>query len=942
VRANLHVSAHFALLDGQPAVAAARMEKLLRDDPANAQYWSDLAASRYEDSVRRDDAEMTVGALAAADRALEIAPIHHAALFNRALSLEALGVRADAVSAFELYVRVDPASEWAAEARRRITANRVRTDHERWDQAMVVLERAAARGEVHEVNRIVAAFPQQARTWAEGEFLARWGDAFVKHRRTEESRWLGLTHAIADALGRRHEMLLGSVVAAIGNANPAQRAQLANAHLLYRTGRQRYARGDLQGAITDLGEAEHLFIAARSPMGHVAAYYRANALYDNQQTRPAALISEQLAREVPAQHRALRAQIYWLRGLIDSHSDRLHDALRDYQLSLTEFSKLGELENAGRVRGLYASILAQLGEDTEAWRQRRSALREASLHGRPWLTEVTLNDAARHAVRRANWDVARSLLRVQLGHRTTNPRIRVDALTKLAFAEAASSGRRPDLGRVRVALTRVKAKVLREDAADEVEFVEALYGGIGAEKSLAVLEDVISYRQRTRRTTMLVAALLARAQLQMSLGREEAAARDLERAVLTTENRGEHIRQEDLRDAYFDAASDAYEQLAHLHCRRRRPAQAFEVADRSRARLIATGPASPADAITSIQRRLDDDTVLVQFTAFSDRLLVVAIERNRWTSYSVAVSRAILIDHRDRFLSAIRRDDALATTREGVALHRLLLTSLEPALRTKNSLVVVPDTTTAGIPFAALRTPDGRWLLERNTITYAPSAGAFDRVQGIPGLPTRTLLAVADPAFDSTLLPRLGPLPGARAEGAYVSSLSSRGSKLVGREATVTRVLAGFRDAEIVHIASHAIADDRDARQSAIALAPDERSSGLLYSREIAGLHLENVKLVVLAGCHTAAANATNRTVRSIALAFVTAGAGTVVGTLWNIDDTAAVRVIRRFYDALQKDHSPPNALRMAQLHAIHTRVPVREWAAFQLHAGRKRGTASV
>ncbi|MCU1348043.1 MAG: Tetratricopeptide repeat protein [Acidobacteria bacterium] len=75
--------------------------------------WNDLAAARYALGAYPP-------ALAAADRALALAPGRPEPLFNRALILERLAGRAPARAAWQQYLAADATSPWAAEARARL------------------------------------------------------------------------------------------------------------------------------------------------------------------------------------------------------------------------------------------------------------------------------------------------------------------------------------------------------------------------------------------------------------------------------------------------------------------------------------------------------------------------------------------------------------------------------------------------------------------------------------------------------------------------------------------------------------------------------------------------------------------------------------------------------------------------------------------------------
>jgi CHAT domain-containing protein len=89
-------------------------------------------------------------------------------------------------------------------------------------------------------------------------------------------------------------------------------------------------------------------------------------------------------------------------------------------------------------------------------------------------------------------------------------------------------------------------------------------------------------------------------------------------------------------------------------------------------------------------------------------------------------------------------------------------------------------------------------------------------------------------------------------------------------------------------------------------------------------------KLVVLAACATAHSE-NERTQRSLADAFLKAGASSVVGTLWAIDDSEASTFFPRLHAHVSGGMAPAQALRATQLEYIRRGAPPQMWAAVQL-----------
>jgi CHAT domain-containing protein len=110
-------------------------------------------------------------------------------------------------------------------------------------------------------------------------------------------------------------------------------------------------------------------------------------------------------------------------------------------------------------------------------------------------------------------------------------------------------------------------------------------------------------------------------------------------------------------------------------------------------------------------------------------------------------------------------------------------------------------------------------------------------------------------------------------------------------------------------------------------------NDGYLEVHEILGLTTTS-PLVYLSGCETALGSsgqnsfASSSDENSIAHAFLVAGAGNVVATLWEVDDAGAVQIADSFYRGIASGQIPEEALARAQREAINARQSYT-WAAY-------------
>jgi CHAT domain-containing protein len=190
----------------------------------------------------------------------------------------------------------------------------------------------------------------------------------------------------------------------------------------------------------------------------------------------------------------------------------------------------------------------------------------------------------------------------------------------------------------------------------------------------------------------------------------------------------------------------------------------------------------------------------------------------------------------------------------------------------------------------------------------------------------------------------LGALPSAEREARWVARQLGA-TALTGAAATEGAVTARLSRAPLVHLATHGVAynSDAKARDSFLALAPDSTSDGLLTVGELLddpALRL-TADLVVLSACQTGLGQLREAEgAVGLQRALLAKGARSVLVSLWSVSDAATERLMRRFYAHWLEDRDRPSkaeALRRAQDDVRRTRgfAHPRYWAAFQLVGAR-------
>ena len=274
-------------------------------------------------------------------------------------------------------------------------------------------------------------------------------------------------------------------------------------------------------------------------------------------------------------------------------------------------------------------------------------------------------------------------------------------------------------------------------------------------------------------------------------------------------------------------------------------------------------------------------------------------------------------------------------------LHQLLIQPIADILPTQpdDKIIFIPQNSLFLVPFAALPDTNGKYLIEKHTISTAPSIQVLDllyqRQQQIKGV-AKDVLIVGNPTMP-TVSPKpgekpqkLNQLPGAEEEANKIARLFNT-QALTGDAATETTVKQRISQARIIHFATQGNLEfEGMSIPGELAFAPSSQDDGWLKSEEIMNLNL-NAELVVLSSCDTALGRVTGDGVIGLSRSFFAAGVPSVIGSLWSPSDKETVLLMTNFYESLNKNPDKAYALRQAMLATMKKYPEPRHWAAFTL-----------
>ncbi len=911
--ANLRALAAAELLMDETDAAVLRLEQLARDLPSDAGVKNDLAAAYMTRALRAGREDDWPRALESAETALHLDPDLIEARFNRAFALEAMSLWTEAAKAWRDYLEAASSAPdgWADEARRRLDALQRRPVSD-LELRKEEIENALRTGDENEVTERVAAAPAAGLEVLEARLV---DETLSDHDWTRQVS--ALRHALRASPAR--------VGFADEPLRPEDRAELR----AYGEARAHYRKLEWEQARRQLGAFATRRSTAVEPFPLFARAYVAAIDYQAGNLAQAEAALQELDAESAAGPLFL-GRVAWVRGMIALRSGKHDLAALHYADAAARFVEANDPGDGSVMAVSAGELLERLGLAPQSWEQILTGLRNRGSGQRLRSSALLLRSAeiaeasgspkaslafAREAASLVGEGdpmgdrvvVERTLARILLHD---DPE---EALRRLSAARALA-GREPD-GILRTQLTR---ELDRLDAERQFAMKTP-----GFESTVTrVLDDLGAQGARGRQADLLT----LRGRWRLRRGATVEGEADLTEALRIFETNA--APNDASRAAYHQAAWKAFEALIDARAAEKRPLEALALAERSLRFLRGSPDRSEVDGPV-LQRVIDwlpvgrATLVLVPTTA---RLHAWILTRGRLAYTAVEVRSRDLEAEIDSYLHGLEgRGDLAALRASGGRLFEQLLRPGLTFVGDASEVDVVPHRFLTRVPFHALWDSRGNryWGQAVSTLVSSsvrPSARPSPATwRGI------SILAVDEGAGAAAL-------PGARSEGMAIAALYPASRLLIGNRVTPAALLEALRSSSVVHFAGHAQSSDAYPDLASLLVTDGHGGARPFLARSLSGLSLSGLSLVVLASCGSIQSSGTlDHGMMTVASHFLNAGAGGVLGSLWDVDDQDARAFMVRFHQALARSLDPVAALSTARSQSIEAGDDPRRWAAFAL-----------
>ncbi len=326
------------------------------------------------------------------------------------------------------------------------------------------------------------------------------------------------------------------------------------------------------------------------------------------------------------------------------------------------------------------------------------------------------------------------------------------------------------------------------------------------------------------------------------------------------------------------------------------------------------------------QELLEPGVTMLEYFVTQQAVLLWVVEKDRLQFVNIRLGRRDLVSKvgalRESVFKLGEKEKLEETSKE---LYRLLIQPALQHIRGKE-LLIVPHDVLHYLPFQALMSSQGKYLVQDYPIYYLSSASLMQFTKEKKRAGGERALVMGNPNLGDDAY----NLRFAEREAKEVASVYPQSAVYLRAEASKPRAISLSPKYDMLHFAVHAEFNEEDPMSSALLLAPEGKDDGRFRVGEIFSLDLKT-NLVVLSACETGLGKlSSGDELVGLTRAFIYAGTPSIITTLWKVNDRASYELMREFYSQL-KSAKKSDALRQAQLKVMEQFPEPFYWAAYQL-----------
>ena len=340
-------------------------------------------------------------------------------------------------------------------------------------------------------------------------------------------------------------------------------------------------------------------------------------------------------------------------------------------------------------------------------------------------------------------------------------------------------------------------------------------------------------------------------------------------------------------------------------------------------------------------------TALVEYFYSQKHLYIFVLSQEELKGFRNPIpndfsEKILALRNNDIYSIALEEKKGLTDMESLSDLYNFTIAPIQASLEGIENLVIVPHGILQYLSFESLAAPSSNtdfrqldYLLKKYSIQYHWSASlwanapksnpswSLDFLGFAPGFenPKRTTSDLNAPfSFRKNLSPLRHSLPELEGANQFFA-----GEIYSASQATESRFLEMAPKSKIIHLATHAIANDLYPMQSGLLFSEqgDTLEDGFLQNVEIYNLKL-SAELALMSACNTGYGQfSEGEGIMSLGRAFLYAGCKSVIMSLWLANDESTSTIVQHFYKYADLGFSKNEALRKAKIDYLDQADPL-------------------
>lgn len=962
-----HALGVFYLHEGKFDQAVEEFNLAIKTGPDSAELHNDLGSAYFEMGKSNADGKAFENLTRAVDEfklALQLDPNKLEALFNLSFALQKSDRENQAAESWKQYLEKDPSSKWADEARKNLELlSKSRGGLKTSEQVLEDFLAAWQSGN----DEMAWKINSQTRNvlsgvWLPAQLSRRYIEAKLdRDPKKERDNIDALTYIGTLEKARNADFFISDLALSLARTGSGGTEKIRDAHKFFDEGLLSIGSKDKR-ALESFEASARSFSEAGNEQGEILArYWAMQCLSSLGRLREGLQMGSDIIDFSRAKnYKWLEASARYFSGIVLFKQEEFTRALDSYTIGLEGSKGAGDTLLEQRIVNTIIETCMETGEIRKALRYH---YRNDDLYYRDPVTQWRNNLSDGRILLKLKLDGAAAEFAAEslaYARKTGKPDTVASSLLLMAESMAAKNRLDEALSLAEQALAVVDADDKEKPArkGNIVLNIANLKSELGKnEESLADYDQAISLFEKVPEIQLdNYAAHRGRLMRFRDLHRSADVTAELETVLSLADGFRRKVYDDESRQTFFDNEQAVFEIAVEDSLSRGENIEAFQRAERSRARslldmigqkksiddlLKTVGVAEPLSA-DEIRAKMPADSQIVEYALLEERLIAWVVSKEGVQTVDLKIDTKTLETNITELARMDRNRNSPVSGRNPIAaeLYRTLIAPLSKYLDPAKTLVIVPDKSLYYVPFAALVTEENKFLIERFTVSYAPSSTIFvstsnDGPVGGDRKAAR-LLSVGDPDFDRTQFTGLAELDAAKDEVREIAEMMPGRKPLTGIEATKETFMSALVNAEIVHFAGHYVSDPEVPSRSKLVFAGKD---GGLRMSEITKKKLPDLQLVVLSACETGIDNVMRgEGAISASRAFLAAGARVVVASQWKVDSGASAKLMVAFHRNRQQGLNSAAALKSAQIEMINNPAgPFASpyyWAAFGVTGG--------